>query len=146
MPLIVTASNKMRTAKEKIINVALSEKAMETPILYNEPSKNNVNLAASMKLINEVQILKFGKQYGAKNIDKSRILELLENIEVPVSNVRFDPIAIHAFISQYAGDELAKWDVVLISAKGKPYKINKSITVNQINRSFDIPKIGRAHV
>jgi hypothetical protein len=139
IPLIVTARNKMRTAKEKIINIALSEKAIETPILYNDPAKNNVNLAATIKLIDEVKILKFGNQYGAKNIEKERVLELLENIEVPVSNVRFDPIAIHAFISQYAGEELTKWDVVLISAKGKPYEVNKNITINQINRSFDIP-------
>lgn len=139
IPLIVTARNKMRTAKEKIINVALSEKAIETPILYNDSAKNNVNLAASKRLIDDIHVIKFGNQYGAKNVDKAHILNLLENIEVPVSNVRFDPSAIHGFIDQYAGDELAKWDVVLISAKGKPYSINESITINQINRSFDIP-------
>ena len=139
VPLIVTARNKMRTAQEKVINVALSEKAIETPLLYNDPVKNNINLSAVLNLIATTNITKFDRQYGAKNIDKTHILELLNNIEVPVSNVRFDPIAIHTFISQYAGNELDKWDVVLISGKGAPYEIKNGISITQSDRSFDIP-------
>jgi len=139
IPLIVTARNKMRTAQEKVINVALSEKAIETPILYNDPAKNNINLAAILELIGKSHIAKFGKQYGAKDIDKIYILDLLKSIEIPVSNVRFDPVAIHSFISQYAGDELNKWDIVLISGKGEPYAVTSGITIAQSDRSFDIP-------
>lgn len=139
IPLIVTARNKMRTAQEKVINVALSEKAIETPILYNDPAKNNINLAAILELIGKSHIAKFGKQYGAKDIDKIYILDLLKSIEIPVSNVRFDPVAIHSFISQYAGDELNKWDIVLISGKGEPYAVTNGITIAQSDRSFDIP-------
>jgi len=139
IPLIVTARNKMRTAQEKVINVALSEKAIETPILFNDPAKNNINLAATLKLINDSRITKFDKQYGAKNIGKAHILEFLSNIEVPVSNIRFDPTAVHTFISQYAGSELDKWDIVLISGKGAPYEIKNGISIAQSDRSFDIP-------
>jgi hypothetical protein len=88
IPLIVTARNKMRTAQDKVINVALSEKAIETPLLYNDPAKNNINLAATLKLIHDVRVTKFDKQYGAKNVDKAHILELLDSIEVPASNVQ----------------------------------------------------------
>lgn len=139
IPLIVTARNKMRTAQEKVINVALSEKAIETPILYNDSTKNDVNLAAVLRLMDEVPITKFDKQYGAKNVDKASILNLLQNIEVPVSNVRFDPIAIHTFISQYAGAELDKWDIVFISGKGEPYTVKNDVIISQSDRSFDIP-------
>lgn len=139
IPLIVTARNKMRTAQEKVINIALSEKAIETPLLYNDPAKNNINLAATLKLVEESRVTKFEKQYGAKNVDKAQILDFLNNIEVPVSNVRFDPIAVHAFISQYAGNELDKWDIVLISGKGEPYTITNGITIARSDRSFDIP-------
>ena len=140
IPLIVTARNKMRTAQQKIINVALSEKAIETPILYNDPMRNNVNLSAVYKLLDRISLTKFDKQFGARGVDKAAILELLKNIEVPVSNVRFDPIAVHAFIDQYAGNELDKWDVALISVQnGEPYQLKNGVTINQINRSFDMP-------
>lgn len=139
IPLIVTARNKMRTAQEKVINIALSEKAIETPLLYNDSAKNNINIAAVSKLIKDSQIVKFDKQYGAKNVDKLQILELLSNIEVPASNVRFDPIAIRTFISQYAGNELNKWDIVLISGKGARYDLEGDISIAQSDRGFDIP-------
>ncbi len=90
----------MRTAQEKVINVALSEKAIETPLLFNNPAKNNINHAAALKLIDESRLTKHGRQYGAKDIDKALILDLLSNIEVPASNVKFDPLAVHGFISQ----------------------------------------------
>ena len=140
IPLIVTARNKMRTAQEKVINVALSEKAIETPLLYNDAAKNTINLAAALKLISDSRVTKFDKQYGAKNVDKAHILELLSNIEVPVSNIKFDPLAVHAFVSQYAGSELDKWDVVLISGKGEPYNVTDGITIPQSDRTFDIPR------
>ena len=140
IPLIVTARNKMRTAQDKVINVALSEKAIETPLLYNDPSKNNINLAAALKLIQDVHVTKFDKQYGAKNVDRAHILALLDSIEVPASNIKFDPLAVRTFISNYAGDELEKWDVVLISGKGDPYNVTDGIVISQSGRNFDIPK------
>lgn len=140
IPLIVTARNKMRTAQEKVINVALSEKAIETPLLYNDPAKNNINLAATLKLITDSRVTKFDKQYGAKSVDKAHVLELLSNIEVPASNIKFDPLAVHAFVSQYAGNELDRWDVVLISGKGEPYNVTDGITISQSDRTFDIPR------
>jgi hypothetical protein len=140
IPLIVTARNKMRTAQEKVINVALSEKAIETPLLFNDAQKNNINYAAALKLIEDSQVTKFDKQYGAKNIDKAHILEMLSNIEVPVSNIKFDPLAVHSFISQYAGNELDKWDIVLISGKGTPHSVSGNISIAQSDRTFDIPR------
>ena len=140
IPLIVTARNKMRTAQEKVINVALSEKAIETPILYNDVAKNNINLSSVLNLVDKVQLTKFNNQFGAKSIDKANILELLKDIEVPPSNVRFDPLAVREFFSQYAGSELDNWDVLLVSVKGgESYSIRSGIEVNQINRVFDMP-------
>lgn len=140
IPLIVTAKNKMRTAQVKVLNVALSEKALETPLLYNDASKNNVNLAAALKVISASKVTKYGKQYGAKDIDKQLILELLDDIEIPESNIRLDPLALRVFIEQYAGDELDKWDLVLISGKGSDFKLTDGITIAQMGRNFDIPR------
>ncbi len=139
IPLIVTARNKMRTAQERVINIALSEKVIEAPLLYNDPAKNNINLSAALKLVNESHIAKFNKQYGAKNVNKAQILELLKNIEIPASNIRLDPEAMHAFISQYAGDELDEWDLVIISGSSDVYfPITNTISIRTKSQDFDI--------
>lgn len=140
IPLIVTARNKMRTAQEKVINVALSEKFLETPLLYNDAAKNNVNLAAVLKLINDSKVGTFGKQYGAKDIDKQIILDFLSNLEIPETNVRLDPVALHAFISQYAGSELDKWDIALMSGSGSLYTLTDAIAIAQKVQNFDMPR------
>lgn len=140
VPLIVTARNKMRTAQGKVINVALSEKALETPILFNDALKNNINLAAALKIIKDSNVTKFGRQYGAKDIDKQLILELLGDIEIPESNGRLNPAQLRDFVEQYAGQELDKWDVVLISGRGLPYDLTNNISVAQKLENFDIPR------
>jgi len=140
IPLIVTAKNKMRTAQVKVLNVALSEKALETPLLYNDASKNNVNLAAALKVINSSNVTKFGKQYGAKDIDKQQIIDLLGDIEIPESNIRLDPVALRVFIEQYAGAELDKWDLVLISGSGAEYELTSNISVKLKVQNYDIPR------
>jgi hypothetical protein len=138
VPLIVTARNKMRTAQAKVINIALSEKAIETPILHNDASKNMRNLSTVEKLAQDINFAKFGKQYGARDIEKLHVLELLENIDMPTANIKFDPQAIAAFIKQYAGDELDKWDVVVLSGNGPEYKVSSGMTVQTRERGFDV--------
>ncbi len=140
IPLIVTAKNKMRTAQVKVLNVALSEKALETPLLFNDASKNNVNLAAALKVISAGNVTKYGKQYGAKDIDKKLILDLLDEIEIPESNIRLDPLALRVFIEQYAGTELDKWDLVLISGSGSEFNLTNNISVKLKVQNYDIPR------
>ena len=142
IPLIVTARNKMRTAQAKIINVALSEKAIETPIIYNDTSKNLRNLSTVEKLVKDISFNRVGKQYGAKDVDKKHILELLENIDVPAANIKFDPQSIVTFIKQYAGKELDKWDVVLLSGNGSDYKIFDRVIIQTRDRDFDVIRDG----
>ena len=138
IPLIVTARNKMRAAQAKVINVALSEKAIETPIIHNDTSKNLRNLSTVKKLLEDVRYAKFGNQYGALDVDKKIVLELLENIDVPSANIKFDPQAIVEFLKQYAGDELEKWDVVLLSGKGPAYKVVDGVEIQTRERDFDV--------
>ena len=140
IPLIVTAKNKMRTAQVKVLNVALSEKALETPLLFNDASKNNVNLAAALKVISAGNVTKYGKQYGAKDIDKKLIVDLLDEIEIPESNIRLDPLALRVFIEQYAGTELDKWDLVLISGSGSEFNLTNNISVKLKVQNYDIPR------
>lgn len=144
VPLIVTARNKMRTAQAKYINVVLSEKAIETPILYNDAGKNIRNMAAVEKMLSDVNIEKFGKQYGATGINKKHVLELIGDIELPAANVKFDPSAIATFIKQYAGNELDKWDMVILSGSGPGYDLSGNATLQVRDRDFDIIRDGNA--
>jgi len=138
IPLIVTARNKMRAAQAKVINVALSEKAIETPIIHNDSSKNLRNLSTVKKLLEDVRYAKYGNQYGALDVDKKIVLELLENVDVPSANIKFDPQAIVEFLKQYASNELEKWDVVLLSGKGPVYKVIDGVEIQTRERDFDV--------
>jgi Z1 domain-containing protein/type III restriction/modification enzyme restriction subunit len=142
IPLIVTARNKMRTAENKVINVALSQKAIETPIIYNDASKNMRNLSTVEKLLKDIELESFGKQYGARDVDKKHILELLQNIDVPAANIKFDPQAIVKFINQYAGNELEAWDVVLLSGNEPAYGITDKVALHTRERDFDVIRNG----
>lgn len=144
VPLIVTARNKMRTAQAKYINVVLSEKAIEIPILHNDASKNMRNLSAVKQIMGNINIAKFGNQYGAKDVDRQTILSLLDDIDVHAANVKFDPYAVSNFIKQYAGDELDKWDIVLLSGNGPTYNLTDNVNIQTRDRDFDVIRDGNA--
>lgn len=144
IPLIVTARNKMRTAQAKYINVVLSEKAIETPILHNDASKNMRNLSAVKQTVSSINIAKFGNQYGAKDVDKQLILDLLDDIDMPSANIKFDPYAVSTFIKQYAGNELDNWDVVVLSGNGPAYDLTDRVNIQTRDRDFDVIRDGSA--
>lgn len=137
--LTITARNKMRTAKEKSINVSLSEAYIETAFMYNNARKNKINLSAVTELTNTAVFEKQEKQYYAKDVNKNAITRLLESVEMPAANVQFDPKSVATFIRQYAGEELTEWDVAIKSGEIKEtFPLPNGITVNPNIRKFDL--------
>lgn len=142
--LLVTARNKMRTASFQEISVSLSGEVIETPSIYEDKSKNINNKAAvdnlliSLKNIDKKPI-KPGKSYVYyKNVDKKYILELLNNIEIPLANTFFDVNSIVEFIDGYKGKELEKWDVGFVSGKSeRKYNIEDE-EIHLIERAFSL--------
>lgn len=141
IPLIVTARNKMRSAQSKTISKSLSGKAVETPFIYNNARKNDANLKAVLNLVQTVSFEADNNQYAAYSIPKDKVLAFLGKIDVPGANAQFNPESISQFIQQYAGNELAQWDIAILSGKSESkYELNDSIKVTPNIRKFDFLK------
>lgn len=137
--LTITARNKMRTAKEKSMNVSLSQAYIETAFMHNDASKNKANLAAVSELSHSVSFEKSDKQYVAYHVDKNLIIRLLGSIDMPAANVQFDPQSIAKFIEQYAGNELVEWDVVIKSGEHKDsFSLPNGISIKPNDRKFEL--------
>jgi hypothetical protein len=141
IPLIVTARNKMRSAKSRTISKSLSGKAVETPFVYNDAHKNDVNLKAVLSLTETVDFQPDKNQYAAYSVPKEKVLTFLDKIEVPTANAQFNPESISQFLKQYAGTELALWDIAFLSGKAESeYPLSDSISVTPNIRKFDFLK------
>ena len=122
--LIVTARNKMRSAESRECVISLSGETIETPEIFSDKVKNDINYKAAVYLINEIRnsgipvfddSKRGNSKYGYKDVPVSYIQELLEKIEISPKNERFNTVTIRNFIREYRGDELAKWDVAIAS-------------------------------
>lgn len=141
IPLIVTARNKMRSAQSRTISKSLSGKAVETPFVFNDAHKNDVNLKAVISLTEIVDFKPIDNQYAAYSVPKDRVLAFLDKIEVPTANAQFNPESISQFLKQYAGTELAEWDIAFLSGKAESkYDLSDSISVTPNIRKFDFLK------
>jgi len=144
--LLVTARNKMRTASTALCVVSLSEECIETPDIYVESEKCNNNHEAIIRLVHG--IYSTGKKFEytghvviSKNVSSSLIIDLLDEIDIPLTNETFDPEVLINFIEQYRGEELRCWDVVFANGSSSEiftvdgeYKVNyKSIAFSAIN-------------
>lgn len=140
--LLVTARNKMRTAKQITKTISLSGEFVETPKLFNDVSKNMNNFKLIKNLINELaneKIEKLGNLCGFTNISSEYILRFLKNLNVSYTNLTFDTHTIINFINNYKGNELEKWDIVFINGEStKHFKIRDGYEINCIERKFDL--------
>lgn len=142
--LLVTARNKMRTASIIKRSITLSEDVIETPRLYADNSKNDINIKAVKQLIQSINesgahIEQNGKGYIYKNVDVDNVLELLENIDISLLNIYFNTESIVEFLRNYRGNELKKWDVAFVSGESEQhYEIEKDKYIKYVRRSFTV--------
>lgn len=142
--LLVTARNKMRTAKTAKINISLSGTVIETPNIYTDLDKNIKNKNLVKDLIKKIEknnggFCLVGKSYISKNVDKENILELLNYAEISLLNSLFDTESIVKFLKNNKNKELDKWDVVIRSGESKKkFTITGEKEVSYIERSFSL--------
>ena len=149
--LIVTAYNKMRSARMATVNTSLSGEAIETPELFTDKERNNTNLKCIEKFIAEIsekghtihtyqRINSTKKVFGFIDICKEDIMGLLSLYQVTLRDTIFDTETLRKFIAQYAGDELNFWDISFVSGESDlpEYKIAPEYSVKRIQRSYSL--------
>lgn len=151
--LIVTARNKMRSTESRECVISLSGETIETPEIFSDKAKNDINYKAAFYLINEIRNAgipviddgkRSGSKYGYKDVPVSYIQELLERIEISPKNEQFNTVTIRNFIREYRGDELAKWDVAIASGTSeKELELGDGLTFRHPIRQVSVENAGK---
>lgn len=142
--LLVTARNKMRTADTTICTISLSEECIETTDLFVSDREIELNELAVRRLIdsikqNKTDVKTHGNTIIFKNVQKDLIIDLLDEIEIPVINEKFDTEVLIDFIQNYRGNELKLWDVVFASGSNhEEYTVFDDYSVPFKERSFSL--------
>ena len=118
--LIVTARNKMRTGEKVTRLIDLSEKLIETDKLFKSQSdiKQNRNLLSSF--ISNLKKIKSpgftaAKNFLWNNVPAELVIEFLNGYKNHPASIRTSTTPVVEYINKRKGDELEKWDVVIIN-------------------------------
>lgn len=119
--LIVTARNKMRSAKtiERIISV--SEEGLETPILRNDPESIRINAAVVRDFLGAIEragVIRKKSPFGESTtlwsgVSKTEVAQILRRFRVHPRNVTFQGEDLATFLERTDEALLQLWDVVL---------------------------------
>ncbi|GJG98558.1 Z1 domain-containing protein [Cupriavidus pauculus] len=149
--LIVTAQNKMRTAREVAHSVSFSAFGAETPIIPKSPDLNMQNVSHVAGFVRGEGAPKLaGNRYVWKGIPKKRIAAFLSELNISNMNMQFLPDAeegdrpLVRFIEKNGYPQLDHWDVCIPQGLGNevpgldvPLSGDKVGTVRCRKRQFE---------
>ena len=127
--LIVTARNKMRSARtiERLISV--SEQGLETPRLHTDTSRIKANAIAVERLIlalSHERIINESSEYSGNNIwrkvPKKHVINLLREYTIHPLNLHFQGDNIASFLERSNEEKLDEWDIVIPNGSSKSPK------------------------
>jgi hypothetical protein len=148
--LKITANNKMRNAHDHIEQISYWGKVFDTPYLDDDHDKNLRNLEFSLQFIDKLS--KGGNQfareenakglYFRRDISSKFIISFLRELSISNHNIHFDTKQIIDFLDKCHEPILDNWDIVILEGdrKEKPFKLNQSMSIVPVERSFDILK------
>ena len=108
------------------VNGGACETLVETLIKENE-KLNKINITCVS--IYDEKAYKKSKEY---------IINLLDNVNFPLSNPKFNAESISKFINNYKGKELDKWDIVFVSGSSENKNIINGQEIPSNMRSYDL--------
>ncbi len=150
--LLVTARNKMRTAKDYTMTVSLNGKVVETPYLYmdKEVTANNLKLTETflMQLKNDGYSLADNKDLAIKHpqilgVPKAYVIDFLSEFKSHYLNVDFRTSDLVGLINNYADDTVDYWDIVIANGDATP-KSFCGIDIRYVERRFAIKSESKA--
>jgi hypothetical protein len=135
--LIVTARNKMRTAKDFIYPITLDESIVETPLLYYDDERNLHNRAVVRNMILEAGLQATDYVDSAfHDVDRRHVVRLIKEIKIPYLNIKFNQEAISELIED--NERLDKWDIVFISGGGSEIDVVDDLSVRLVERKGQV--------
>jgi hypothetical protein len=152
--LIVTARNKMRTAKtvERVISV--SEQGLETPHLFGDGDTLGANAVAVRDFLKRIEadgIRRSGSLIGTANplwraVSKEAVAQLLRRFRAHPRNVTFRGEDLATFLETTGESKLATWDVVLPGGTGRKWAILPTLETRLQKRVVTVSPTGEVLV
>jgi len=139
--LLITARNKMYNAKQIFVTTDFSGYGVDTSKIFKSNEANKTNFNAILKFYNK--LFEEGKKFEnyskplIKNVDKDHIVELIDELEIPMENLKFDQYSLTTYLKE--SNVLPSWDVVI--ATGIKVAENEKFNffeqkLNPVTRSF----------
>jgi len=140
----ITAANKMRSTKRKIIRKSFYGNVFETPYLYRRMDYMRSNIEKSIEFLtslNENQKDCSVKHPYFKEVDKSKIVALLKVLRIHEANENFDTRQLVEFIQKE--DAYRCFDVLVMGGDSKlTFNINTIVQDKCVDRQYDIVNKG----
>lgn len=144
--LLVTARNKMRSAKDYTMTVSLNGKVVETPYLHmdKETLINNLQLTTNWidSLKSNGYLFSNNNDLALKNpqilnVPRAYVIEFLSSYKSHFLNMDFRTSDLVNLINNYDDGSLDNWDIVIASGTGDNYEFS-DVNINFIKRKFRI--------
>ncbi len=147
--LLVTARNKMRTAKDYTMTISLSGNIIETPFIHTNKKILKDNLHVTEQFIDGLVGDGFVSVIGDKtyelmdkmqfiDIPQSYVIDYLRSYQSHTANSNFHTSEIVKLIMSATDGSLDKWDIVIASGKGVKTVHLGGEDIPCVARSFDI--------
>ena len=144
--LQITASNKMRNSFSKEEFFTFWGGVFETPYSSRALNQNTNNLKVVKELVSALAMngYKFQKNLNSRsqtkvayNVPCDFVRNLLDKIEVSISNPKFDPRMILSFLDEEKCEQLATWDIALQGGSGDlMFNITESVSIQTAKRDI----------
>jgi len=138
--LLVTARNKMRTAKEVTRVISVSEQSFESvelPASVSDLSDNWQRVVAFVKAMENAgtelpEDLKSPRRFGG--VKRKEVAAFLRGFRVTPTEFRFQPGAIADLLDETRDAVLDEWDVVIPGGEGKPIQLGSKSLKMQMRK------------
>jgi hypothetical protein len=150
--LMISAPNKMRSAKPLIRKVRMSGEVIETPKLFNSEKTNKKNFQNTKifidKLIErgyEITAAKSpndGKKsnhFFIESVHKGLIKDFLGKFTPHPQSVYFKASDVNKYIDK-VGKKLDHWDVIFVDGSQEKHHIHNKVEVSKSQRKYSIPE------
>ena len=147
--LLVTARNKMKTAKDYTMTVSLSGTIVETPFIHTNTDITKSNLILTKRLFDEIETAGFKTTIGDHtyalwekpqylDIPKMFVLDYLRSFQAHTMNSRFDTNGLVRMIENEKDASLDYWDICIATGQSELTEVFGSNSVRCVERSFGI--------
>jgi len=139
--LIVTARNKMRSAKTIIREIELTGRLIETTRLFTSSEKVQINfnlMATLFKRLNTKAVqenIRNSTHFFWKCVDSNIIADFVELFQNHPESVLTDSVAVKNYIKTLSEDEkICEWNVLFISVQSPDKKLNIKVLQQELKK------------